>query len=423
MPFQIDDYRFALTGPVLTGIGLSAWPKPLRIAAFDLDGTLIKPLAGRSTFDADPDNWQWYHSSVPETLGKIAHRGYVVVIITNQGGHSIKKIEDEGVTHNLVQKFVRIAKKLASHGVVPQLVACVGRSSGPAGEARKPAGKMWDHLLEEVFKERPVHSFFVGDAAGREGDHSDCDREFSRRLGMPFYLPEEVFHQTGEDVRRPVSDQELTILVGYPGAGKTTYARGHLADSEIVAQDTMRSGKRTSRKLPEVIADVSRALKAGKSVVVDRLNLTKSERSQFIALAERSGASARCLVFDVEMDKAYQKNVQRNLEDDSFPKIPKIAYYKMRKNYEPPDESEGCRVEHVDPHQETVKRLTLDDILETERTQWVDQVIQGATPGDKPVLCRDQVIEEPDQDWVDRVVGLLDRTKERRKWLDEVIDE
>ena len=36
-------------------------------------------------------------------------------------------------------------------------------------------------------------SFFVGDAAGRPRDHSDCDKMFAKNLGVTFHLDNEFF--------------------------------------------------------------------------------------------------------------------------------------------------------------------------------------------------------------------------------------
>jgi bifunctional polynucleotide phosphatase/kinase len=36
-------------------------------------------------------------------------------------------------------------------------------------------------------------SFFVGDAAGRKGDHSDTDRKWAINAGLRFHVPEELF--------------------------------------------------------------------------------------------------------------------------------------------------------------------------------------------------------------------------------------
>lgn len=36
-------------------------------------------------------------------------------------------------------------------------------------------------------------SFYVGDAAGRTGDHNDTDRKFAVNAGLIFYTPEQYF--------------------------------------------------------------------------------------------------------------------------------------------------------------------------------------------------------------------------------------
>ena len=56
---------------------------------------------------------------------------------------------------------------------------------------------MWTAFVKERYKGMPppdlALSFFVGDAAGRPGDHGDGDRVFAAAVGLRFYLPEEAF--------------------------------------------------------------------------------------------------------------------------------------------------------------------------------------------------------------------------------------
>lgn len=55
---------------------------------------------------------------------------------------------------------------------------------------------MW-HLMDQHFNSGISidmdQSFYVGDAAGREKDHSDVDIKFAQAIGLKFYVPEEYF--------------------------------------------------------------------------------------------------------------------------------------------------------------------------------------------------------------------------------------
>lgn len=78
---------------------------------------------------------------------------------------------------------------------------------------RKPGRLAWDHAIVPAYvqaggkaddvliegDEGQQVSFFVGDAAGRVGDHSDTDRKWAMNVGIPFLTPEEYFK--GEKVR------------------------------------------------------------------------------------------------------------------------------------------------------------------------------------------------------------------------------
>ena len=79
---------------------------------------------------------------------------------------------------------------------------------------RKPMPGMW-YELEKIFAQEDVqigqcpclslyfyrltsatdvpNSFFIGDAAGRTGDHSSTDRKLALNIGLPFHTPEAYF--------------------------------------------------------------------------------------------------------------------------------------------------------------------------------------------------------------------------------------
>ena len=53
-----------------------------KVAAFDMDWTLIKSKSGR-TFQCDEHDWQWWHERVPSKLRRLVTDGFRVVIFTN----------------------------------------------------------------------------------------------------------------------------------------------------------------------------------------------------------------------------------------------------------------------------------------------------------------------------------------------------
>ncbi len=86
------------------------------------------------------------------------------------------------------------------------MVCCVALSGSTAapGRFRKPSTGMWTWLQEAVAAASPgghgsalqldkERSFFVGDAAGRHGDHSAVDLQFAAGVGVRFYTETEFF--------------------------------------------------------------------------------------------------------------------------------------------------------------------------------------------------------------------------------------
>jgi DNA 3'-phosphatase len=80
-----------------------------RIAAFDLDSTLVTPKDPSKVFPVSRDDWRWWHPSVEHRLKELYHDGgWNIVIFSNQSGVSQgRKAPDE-----IAGKISDISEKL-----------------------------------------------------------------------------------------------------------------------------------------------------------------------------------------------------------------------------------------------------------------------------------------------------------------------
>ena len=228
----------------------SPLPRPVRIAAFDFDSTLIKTTSGKS-FATSPTDWQWFHSSVPSALQALHQQGYKIVIISNQRGIETKNTD----LPSLLQRLASVASSLG----VPEMEGFFATHNSVF---YKPAPGSW-YLLEEKYGERgggggrregggegggggggrrggggdgggggidKLNSFYVGDAAGRPKqnkirgrDHSDSDLKFAVNVGggFGFKTPEEYFAKSkmsvdkGEVLKEAVVRERRSAVDGY----------------------------------------------------------------------------------------------------------------------------------------------------------------------------------------------------------------
>ena len=100
----------------------------------------------------------------------------------------------------------------------------------------------------------------------------------------------------------PPSRPVVLILVGPPGAGKSTLCASLPASAwTTVNQDTIgKHGKPGSRD--QCVAAVKRALTLGKHVAVDRCHLTEEQRAFFVAVARERGAAAHAVNLNLPRD-------------------------------------------------------------------------------------------------------------------------
>jgi predicted kinase len=128
---------------------------------------------------------------------------------------------------------------------------------------------------------------------------------------------------------------ECIILIGLPGAGKTTFYRERFADTHHhVSKDLWPNARnRDARQRQEI----DRALTDGRGVIVDNLNASAADRAPLVAIARARGARVIGYFFDVTTRQA----VARNAERTGRQRVPNVAIFTAAKRLDVPRWEEG----------------------------------------------------------------------------------
>ena len=171
----VDTLLIYLSDTLLQNI--SQYPNPRKIAAFDLDSTLVNNRKGH-TFTQSPDDVQVMPNRIPR-LQSLLRDQYILVIFTNQKATTQARREK---TFSILQRKISILN-------LPVLVFAALDDD----QFRKPGLGMWREMDKILGAVDYSKSFYCGDAAGRPGDHSDSDLEFAQNERVQFYTPEQLF--------------------------------------------------------------------------------------------------------------------------------------------------------------------------------------------------------------------------------------
>lgn len=369
--------------------------KRRKIAAFDLDGTIIRTASGKKHADG-PGDWQWWDACVPLKLNSLYHDdGYRVVIFSNQGGitlHPDPKVKGPKNTKRAEQFKTKVNSILSKLDIPVTLYAATAKDI-----FRKPRAGMWDEMLDDYDLDGPgatpdiENSFFVGDAGGRTAqvvsasaeaanamikskgkaragpamlpkDFSCSDRNLAHNIGIDFKTPEEFF--LGEEPRDFVRDFDLTshpfagqdgeakaliertndkdiiLFCGPPGAGKSTFYWKYLKPLGYgrVNQDTLKTKEKCLSAAAEMLRDEV-------SVAVDNTNPDPDTRAQWIALAAKHGVPIRCVWFKTPLSLAQHNDAVRSMNETMNPEsrtgLPIIAFNGFNARLRGPKVSEG----------------------------------------------------------------------------------
>ncbi|KAH9896378.1 PNK3P-domain-containing protein [Xylariomycetidae sp. FL2044] len=361
-------------------MGAADRKKRRKIAAFDLDSTLITSASGKRFAD-DPGDWKWWDPKVPSRLRQMYNdEDYRVVIISNQGGltlHPDPKSKGPKNTGKRVSNFKQKCSAVLTQLDFPTSVyAATGKDI-----YRKPRTGSWKELCEDYdIPEGEVdleNSVFVGDAGGRIAqlkndatgaaatakDFSCSDRNFAHNIGIPYKTPEEFFlgqpprdfvrefdlatypyPESGEDEERVLfektNDVDIVVFCGPPGAGKSTFYWDHLKPLgyERVNQDTLK----TRAKCLTVAADL---LESGRSIAIDNTNRNVDVRKDWVDLAQKYFVPIRCVWFKIPKAVCEHNELVRAMNKSMNPEsrtaLPGMAFNGFFKDFKEPKVKEG----------------------------------------------------------------------------------
>ena len=357
-----------------------------KIAAFDMDTTLIIPKSGK-TFPQSRNDWRWMFESVPSKLAELHKNGYKVVIISNQNGISKGKTTAATIQGKIMD--------LEADCGVP-LAAVLATADD---DFRKPSPKMFSFCCDNMISVSvdKSNSYYIGDAAGRpvgwapgkKKDFGCSDRKFAHNAGVAFQTPEEFFlnddpvpfewrsfdpNDLKENKSLPYNakdfiskKQEMIIFVGFPASGKSTFAKTYLVPNGYVHINRDTLG--TMAKCKNAARD---ALAEGKSVVIDNTSPSSSARDPFITVAENAGVPIRCFHFQTSIELAkHLNNFREVLTKGEVRHVPMVGYNMFKKHFQLPSKSEGFteikKIEFKRHHPDDTHREQFEFWTERER--------------------------------------------------------
>ena len=327
-----------------------------KLACFDLDHTLIKPK-GNNKLPKDEEDYQ-YIKNVIKILVELQNDNYHIIIFSNQSGSKFEQV---------ITKIKNILLELQINNKLKISVFISTKDD----YYRKPHTGMFELFLElnNLNLNFLEDIFYCGDAAGRKNDFSFTDYAFFYNLSLKynkqnqfkFYVPEEIFmkqkieytpickdnskifineyykqNKIKVEFPYPVKNQEIIIMCGFPGSGKSTIALniyGQHNNYVIVSKDLYKS---------RLMTIIKQSLKKKLSIVVDNTNIDLKNREIYIKVAKENNIPIKCIHVNTSLNLCKHLNDMRlEISQGKINKVPDIAYNVLNKKYSKPELKEG----------------------------------------------------------------------------------
>lgn len=137
---------------------------------------------------------------------------------------------------------------------------------------------------------------------------------------------------------------EVVMIMGLPGAGKTRLAHAMVADGYARLNRDEAGGL-----LRDLLPALDRALDADHPrVVLDNTYVTRKARAEVIRVARERNIPVRCIWLTASIEDAQVNVARRMLRHQDAPALLPTALFRLQRELEPPDPSEGfSRIERV----------------------------------------------------------------------------
>ena len=311
---------------------LSAYSK--KIAAFDLDDTLINTKSGKKLAKEMTD-WKLMNDKVKPKLQELVKNGYSIIIFTNQKG-----VGKSGKVDEFEDKIKAIKDELGIN-----LTAYVSLKDD---YNRKPFPGMFEYHTSQYPVDKN-HSFYVGDAYSNVEAFSDSDYKFALNNKIPFYIADNYFKEENptpytKPIKSPlepyygkmdetklaeINKAKYILLVSSPASGKSTFCEKYLPNHLHLSKDDYATPKLYKNAVKD-------AVNQDKPIVFDNTHANQKSRDETISMLPKN-AEVLYVVRNIPKDIAMYLNRYRYYTSRNESKyLPDIAIHVWYKNYEEP---------------------------------------------------------------------------------------
>ncbi|OBT63746.1 hypothetical protein VE03_06201 [Pseudogymnoascus sp. 23342-1-I1] len=269
-------------------------PNETRVAAFDLDSTIIDSKSGIVP-NGDPDDWKWWQDNVVRKIRDAHLSGHQLIIFTNQG--------------NLTTPTGELGPRLKHFGMNLGI-----RFYTPEEYFQGIIGQILGHKFNPDWSITP-----------------EVEARINKNLTELELFDLSKASHTGHKLTS-AGGNVIIVFVGLPGAGKTTFFNIALNFGVI------RLNRHDLGTMENCMEKAEHCLEGGFGIVIDDCNLDKSSRATWIDMASRLNVPVLAAEFTTPSDLCLHN-------DSTGPKgrqiFPRTKFRELEKQLEAPTIEEG----------------------------------------------------------------------------------